>query len=65
MHLLFAIGISVLGGVLVLSFVWGVPNAAERLGIAFVIYARNMRRRQNERTRRQQEQLAYYSREIA
>ena len=65
MHLFFAVGISVLGGLLLLSFVWGVPNAAERLGIAFVAYARDMRHRQDKRAHWQQEQLAHFSREIA
>ena len=60
MQVMVAIGILSLTGFVLLFFDWGVPNAAERLGIALIAYARNARRRQQERARKQQEQLVQY-----
>ena len=60
MQVIFAIGILLLTGLVLLCFDWGVPNAAERVGIALIAYARNARRRQQERARRQDEQLAHF-----
>jgi Flp pilus assembly protein TadG len=66
MQVMFAIGILSFTGLVLLCFDWGVPNAAERLGIALVAYARNARRRQQQRARRQEEQLAHFlEREVA
>jgi len=66
MQVLFAIGILLLTGLVLLCVDWGVPNAAERIGIALISYARNARRRQHQRARRQEEQLAHFlEREVA
>jgi hypothetical protein len=60
MQVLFAVGILLLTGLVLLCIDWGVPNAAERVGIALITYARNARRRQQQRARRQEEQIAHF-----
>jgi Flp pilus assembly protein TadG len=60
MQVMFGIGILLLTALVLLCFDWGVPNAAERVGIALIAYARNSRRRQQQRARRQEEQLAHF-----
>jgi hypothetical protein len=51
------VAIVVLTGLLLLILDQGVPNTAEKIGIALVAYARRIRRHQLERARMQEQRL--------
>jgi hypothetical protein len=66
MQIAFSIGVLSLIGIVLMCLDWGIPNVAERFGISLISYARNARRRQWQRARKQEQQLLqFFEREAA
>jgi len=66
MQIAFSLGVLLLLMLVLVCVDWGIPNFAERVGIGLVTYARNARRRQLQRARKQQQQLVeFFEREAA